>query len=701
MRFIFLSLLSLAVSVSSTFADEGMYPLKDVPHAKIEAKYGKQASASDLATMLKGVLQVRLNGMSTGSSSFISGNGLIMTNFHVAEAGLSTIAAQQAAGFLDNEFFAKSASEEIKVPALTFWEYVETLEVTKEEEVTANLAKLVEQDKESVFKLQYQISSDGKKIYADFYKVHADARLIYSSGKTLQEFSPGPVNFDVALFRAYDTKGNPVQSKNHFKIAADGVKKNEFAWVFGMPGTTQRFLHPSALKAEKLVQDYFLALTTAKASYFAKYLEQINKEYSGKVDAEELKKIVAKFYDTLIKGFASYAEYYAGVSDLTSASAVKKAEENLKTVDAWVAGQSNEVVKKAFAAMNSAYEARDKLSKEQIIESIYMSWDQGFGENTCIYNATEALYSARSWMQARPDDKKEAEILKAKALLPCADSLLIDDASFMFDFAAMEKYLGKSHPYMKSIFGEAEITADAAVLKARDLITQTKLYDINERTRVLNLSEADFAKETDPMLLFVKQNLEYRRKLYDPGNIGAVLYAAYDEKVSGTYNQLIVEALTAAGKDVYPDAQDSALRVSYGKVSDYDPKLQNYYARFGWIGNIYQTSKRQSAKAGGNVLPTLWQLHEAEMDKSIPLFFGSDNDYTGGNSGSVVVNSEGKWIGLLHSYGIQKGQTGVHVNNYFWAQSDYGMHAINSKAIVEVFSKVHQAKDLVKEILSE
>src|ERR1044071_9560597 len=245
-----LALFSLQTLHLTALADEGMWTFNNVPRAEIKKKYGFDVTDEWLNKVR--LASVRFNN--GGSGSFVSPNGLVLTNYHIVEDIVGEVSTPEK-DLAKEGFVAKTRAEEIKAPSL------ELNQLISIEDVTARVNGAVKAgatDAEAFAARRAEISaiegestkatglrSDVVTLYQGGqynlyrYKKYTDVRLVFVPDFQAAFFGGDPDNFDLALVRVYEND-QPVHPENYFKWSTTGAKEGSLVFVTGNPGGTSR-----------------------------------------------------------------------------------------------------------------------------------------------------------------------------------------------------------------------------------------------------------------------------------------------------------------------------------------------------------------------------------------------------------------------------------------------------------------------------
>ncbi len=263
-----LGAIAIAGSATYTFADEGMWLFNNLPKAELKAKYNFEPTDDWVKHLM--LSSVRFN--SGGSASFVSSNGLVLTNHHVASDTLYKLSTPEN-NYNENGFLASSMEKEIPAPDLELNQLVSIEDVTEQvnsvvkpgmptnEAAKVRKAKMSEIEKGSLDKTG--LRSDvitlygGGKYHLYRYKKYTDVRLVWAPEAGSAFFGGDADNFeyprfclDVTLFRVYED-GKPAKIEHYLKMDPNGAKENDLIFVSGNPGTTRRIYTADALKFQR------------------------------------------------------------------------------------------------------------------------------------------------------------------------------------------------------------------------------------------------------------------------------------------------------------------------------------------------------------------------------------------------------------------------------------------------------------------
>ena len=661
---IFLSVLTFSL----VKADEGMW-LPHLLQSMNESDMkdcGLQLTAQDLYDVnnssLKDAIVALNGGMCTGE--MISSQGLMLTNHHCAFDVIQTHSTV-ANDYLTDGFWAMTRDAELPNEGFSVSFLVSIESVT--DRVLEDLVEVTESERNTkIREIFNEISSEkidgtdynarvksffgGNEFYLMTYITYNDVRLVGAPPSSIGKFGGDTDNWmwprhtgDFSLLRVYCapdgspaeySKDNiPFTPKHHLPIQLDGVDNGDYTMIFGFPGSTDRFLTSFGIQE---------ALEQTNPTIVQIRSEKLAIMKSG-MDANKKTKIQ---YASKYAGTSNYWKYYIGQSRGLKRMKVyeKKVEIENKFTD-WVNSGDEQRYEKFGNTLNLIEEAYDQ-NRELNISRTYL--------NEAIFQGAEIMYF--SFVMNRklaniPTDKDEKVIFineireEAKEFYKNYNST-IDEELFS---AMLEMYYynvpQNQHP---SVFNKIE--KQLLGFKALDFDYYAK--DV--------FRKSVFSSE-DKFLAFLENpyNIKLER---DPAY--TTMMSVYNYYIENHYekrksvrakldegNRLFIAGLremNPAGK-YYPNA-NSTMRVTYGNVGDYDPGDAIHYDFYTTIDGIIE--KEDSTNDEFIVPEKLKELYEigdygqyADKDGNLRINFISNNDITGGNSGSPVINAWGELVG--------------------------------------------------------
>ncbi len=679
---VLLPVLLLAAAVPTIRAEEGMWTYDNPPVKQLAEKYNFHPSQEWLDHLR--LSSVRLND--GGSGSFVSPDGLLLTNHHVARFQLQKNSTPEH-DYVTNGFYAATEDQEMKSPDLEI-NVLESMEnvtarVTgaakgiqnEAQALKAQQAEIAAIEKESKDKtgLRSDVVSfyNGGEYWLYRYKAYTDVRLVFAPEQEAAFFGGDPDNFtyprydlDMALFRVYEN-GKPLHTENYLKWSAKGAAPGELIFISGHPGSTSRQDTMAQLVMTKdvvipAVTEYLQRRIAALQAFAAEspenaqlvgsdifYLQNSLKVYVGRAEALSDKAILGKKqaeeadFRAKVAANPEWQKQYGGAWD-----AIARVEEQMKP----------EIPKRVFRHTDSQlftfaleivqYVAEVKKPDSERLPTYYSagldSLMQQLLSPAKVYAASEKLYMSA-------------------------------------DLKLAEEKLGTNDEWIQAILqgGDADKTVAA-------LVDGTKLTDAAFRKSLIDGGEAAVAASTDPMIVAARR--------VDP--ISRATYIRNRDKYLSVLTPA-GEALGKArflvyGKNAYPDATFT-LRLSYGTVAGF-PYNGTEAPPFTTFYGLYDRAASFSDKSPFDLTPKE-QAALGKLDLATPFDFVSTGDIIGGNSGSPVVNRAGELVGLIFDGNIES-----LAGDYVYDGTKNRAVAVHSAGMIEGLRKIYGADKLADEL---
>lgn len=673
-----------AMTTSPTHGDEGMWLFNNVPKKLLKEKYGFEPTDAWLEHLQKS--SVRFN--SGGSGSFVSPNGLVMTNHHVGADDLQKLSTKEK-DYLKDGFHAKTLAEEIKCKALE----LNCLQSIKD--VTADVnaavkdgmppAEAFKARQAKVAEIEKAASDEAKGIRADVvtlfaggayhlytYKKYTDIRLVFAPEKNIAFFGGDPDNFefprfdlDMCFFRVYEND-QPLKCEHYLKWSPAGAKEGELTFVSGHPGRTSRQNTVAELEYLRDVGFPFLM----------QRLNRLEVLISAWVARSEENR--QKGEDELFGIQNSRKARIGGLGGLLDPKIMARKMAEEKRLRDFIAANPDKVPVEAAKAFDVIAEAQKK--RAELIKDITML-EGGAAFNSQLFGIARTLlrYSEE---KNKPAGDRLPEFGEAR--LGSLKQQLFSDEPIYDDFELLK--LADSLTLFAGTYGakhelvEKVLAGKSPRDRAYELISGTKVKDVAARKAMFEKG----ADLNDPMIAVAKivdgPARALRRKVE----------TEIDEPRRQAYSALAKARFAMDGTNTYPDATFT-LRLAFGPVKGYKDAGQDIPA-FTTFAGLYERSKLQDNKYPFE-LPKRWDEKKQSLDLKTPFNFVSTADIIGGNSGSPVVNQKGEVVGLIFDGNIQS-----LVLDFAYDDEIARAVSVDSRAMIEALRKVYDASGLADEL---
>jgi len=655
--------------------EEGMWTFNNFPIALVNQKYGTNIDQAWLDNLRSA--SVRLNGC---SASFVSGEGLILTNHHCVLSCVQELSTAEN-DYVQTGWMPATREEEKTCLGQTAEVLTDIIDVTDRvlaagqgltgaeftQARSAETAKIQQENCAGDPKLTCQVISFYRGGQYALYKFrkYDDVRLVFAPELQAAFFGGDPDNFnfpryalDAAFLRAYED-GKPVETPNHLVWNPAAPAEGDVTFVVGNPGSTSRLLTMSQLE---WTRDQQLPITLIQGS------ELRGRMLAYAATSAEAKRVATDPIFGLENSFKVW--YGQNQALLDPAFMAKKREEE--------------------AALRAAVEADPALKQrigdpwaelaqiQTVARDLYLPYrqlEQGAGSRSTLYAIGRAIVRTGKAREAgRVSDAQMAQFgQRVSADLPIDAGL--EEVYLGFWLSKTREYLTVDNPQVKAMLG----TESPEALADR-LVSTTRLGDPAFRAQVATMTPAEMAA-ADPLLAFILANDEAAQA------IGARWNNEVTAPTAQAAERVAQARFAVYGTNQYPDATFS-LRISYGQVKGWTYRGVEVPA-FTYIGGLYE---RATGSEPFNLAPSFAEA-EGRVNKQTVYDFVSTNDIIGGNSGSPVVNAKGEVIGAafdgnIHSLG----------GSYGYDAALNRTVTVSTAAITEALRTVYRQPHLLAEL---
>ena len=675
----------LMANFSPLLGDEGMWLFNNPPKAHLKAKYNFEPTDAWLNHLQKS--SVRFN--SGGSGSFVSANGLVMTNHHVAADALQKMGTKDHNYYRDG-FHAKTYAEESKCEAMELNVLMSIEDVTErvnasskagakaEDSFAARRAVISEIEKESLDKTS--LRSDVVTLYQGGayhlyrFKKYTDVRLVFAPEQQIAFFGGDPDNFeyprfdlDMAFFRVYEND-KPAKIEHFLKWSKAGAKEDELVFVSGHPGKTNRLNTVDELQYFRDIGYPFLLNRLNR-------WEVLLNAFSGR--SEENARQAKEFLFGVQNSRKARVGGLGGLLD-PELMARKQAYE-LKLKEAVAKDAKLADAKTAWDKVTASEKIRAELIKPYtVLEGAAGFNCEIFGiARTLVRAAEEKPKKNQERLREFRDSALESMELQLFSEEPIYDEYeivkLADGLSFMASI------LGYKHPIVVT-----SLAGKSPQQRAAELVLGSKLKDVNERKRLYKEGTKAITSSKDPILLLALAVDAESRK------IRKRMELEVEEPKRQAYAEIAKVKFALEGTSTYPDATFT-LRLAFGTVKGYEENGKKVPAETYYSG-LYERSTEHMNKSPFD-LPQRWIDKKGKLDMKVPLNFVCTADIIGGNSGSPVVNKDAEVVGLIFDGNIQS-----LVLDFAFTEEQGRAVSVHSQGMIEALRKVYEATNVADEL---
>jgi len=674
-------------SIPVAALDEGMWTFNNVPRDDIKQKYGFDVTDEWLKKVQ--LSSVRFNN--GGSGSFVSPDGLVLTNYHIVEDIVAEVSTPEK-DYAKEGFVARNRTDEIKAPALELNVLMSIEDVTERvngaakagmSAADANTARRtaitgIETESTTATGLRSDVVTlyQGGQYNLYRYKKYTDVRLVFVPEFQAAFFGGDPDNFnfprfniDMALVRVYEND-QPVKVDNYFKWSKTGVKDGELVFVTGHPGSTSRLntvAHLESLRETSI--PLVIRMLESRRAMLKRYMNE-GEEQTRRAQSE---------LNSIENSVKVYKGQLYGLNHPKIMNKKRLAEQALRR-----SVEADPVKNKEYG---DAWVAIAKGRKDlALYERDRRFLDLAAGFNTVLFGYARTLVRLAE-ESGKPNAKRLPEYADTRragleislySTAPIYDDFeklkLADSLTFM------QKEYGANHPLVKKV-----LKGKTPEARAAELIGGTKLKDVAYRKQVATAGERMTNSGDDPMIELAKNIDDEARKVRK----------RYEEEVvaveRGNYAKVARAQFDQQGTKMYPDATFT-LRLSYGAVKGYREEGK-FVAPFTTLGGLYSRSAQFNREFPYN-LPPRWTAKRTAVNLRTPFNFVSTNDIIGGNSGSPTINKRGELVGLIFDGNIQS-----LVGNFDYDESVNRAISVDSRGMIEILRKIFGANEVANELL--
>jgi len=721
-----MALLVVAAGVALA-ADEGMWRFDQLPTGAMAGAYGVSFSEADLERVQGAAVRI-LSGNSGGTGTFASADGLILTNHHVALDCIrtSTLAEQgrdDAENLIAQGFTAATRSQEL--PCRRFRAQIERsatdvttridavvrpgMDIAQIQQARQRMRSDLERDCQAErgdrFSCQVFDFNSGARVLLVVWEEYKDVRLVYAPELQLGYYGGDEMNFrfpryvsDISILRAYegadgarsefDPAHVPARPAAHLSVTLDGVQEGDFTFVAGFPANTNRYR--MSLSAEynirKGIPDQIRDLEE-ELSLLRRYAA-----------ADPTNQVVLQ---SRIFSLANSLKYQQDVlAALQATNVVDEQQARERDLLAFLATRPDLRTQygDVIAAQTEVY-ANDVESNAELDAAL--QWLQ----RSSVVSYASALYQFALARGEASDRDREPQFQERN--WPLVRQALLDDEPIIMELeedlltAAFEKALAlpaaRQIPAVRSLVARVNEGRDAAAAPrdlARAVLNGSGVPSVDGRRALIEAQASAFAEAEDPAIVFA-------RDLEPAFDELRARVRILNERILGNRSRFARAVQAWRGSSLYPDA-NFTLRASYGRVAGVTEGASavSFATRF---GDLFALAARRGNTGDFALPPRLLAWRESVGDEAfaaryanMPVDFISNNDITGGNSGSSILNRNLEIVGLIFD-----GNEGSMASDWSYNGATGRSISTDIRFALTIAREVHDAGWIVDELRGE
>ena len=663
------------------FADEGMWTYHDFPQALVKKEYGADISSAWLDRVRTAT--VRLSGC---TASFVSAQGLILTNHHCAAACLDENSTGEK-NLTRDGFLARTREKELHCSTQVADVLMAMENITdKVAAATRNLDEKAANDarKKTLTQLEQaceQASAKSKtgprkcesvnlyqggQYWLYQYKRYDDVRLVFAPEEDIAAFGGDPDNFqfprwclDMSILRAYDSHGKPAATPSFLQIRPEGPNVGELVFVSGHPGSTDRLLTVAQLEElrDVALPQYLLRASELRGRYiqYGKTSPEAARIVGNPLlNLENSLKVQRKLLDALLDD-----------------RLLQHKREEEAALRAKMGSQQD-----PWAAITNA----EKI--DRTLQLPYTFLEEGAGFNSRLYRYARVILRGAAERQ-KPNTERLREFrdtalprLEQQLKAPVPVHPELENLTLSFSLERMREWLGPDDETVRAL-----LSKDSPDTLAARVISGSSLADPQARMRLWNGGPEAVAASHDPMIELAR--------LVDP--TARAMRKRYEDQVEAPIDaaseQIAQARFRAYGTSVPPDATFT-LRLNFGTVQGWkegDREIEP----FTHLSRLFARATGQEPFK----VPESWVNAKDQLDMETKFDLSTNNDIVGGNSGSPLLDASGRLVGLMFDGNIHS-----IAGSYWFDPAMNRAVAVHPAIMLEGLRKVYKANELLAEL---
>lgn len=665
------SILLQTVLCGALMADEGMWLFNALPDRYLKDEYDFDVTEEWAEHIM--LSSVRFN--SGGSASFISSDGLVLTNHHVASDTLYKLSTADR-NLASDGFLARNPAEELQAPDLELNQLVSIEDVTERVNAAVDsgldadaaskarqavMAQIEQESKEATgYRSDVITLYGGGRYHLYRYKQYTDVRLVWAPEAKIAFFGGDADNFeypryclDVTIFRVYEN-GQPAEIDHFLEVNPAGAQANDLIFVSGNPGRTQRILTTDALEYQR---DHrmprILDLLRRKEILLQQYAlggpEHARRGQDDLFGIQNSRK--------------AYTGMLAGLQDPIFLEQKQQTEEALQAT-----ADSEQPWRTIAEVQQKRIELQDRTGS--LRSRIY-----SIAEQLVLMAIEDEKASPDRFREYRDSNRQSLEqgLFSPAPLYEDLERVQLAD-----DIARFMEIRGGNDELVQRV-----LAGMSPRVRAAELVAGTQLFDVERRKELAQLDAEQLASSDDSLiqlaLLLEPEYRELRR-----------IHEQLDEQERQAYAKIADAKFAAEGESVYPDATFT-LRLAFGAVKGYEEDGKQIPPATTMAGAF--DHEQQHDREGEWILPESWNRARGEMQGSTPFNFVCTADIIGGNSGSPVIDREGRLVGVIFDGNIQS-----LTADFYHSEVQGRAVAVHIAAVLEALDTIYDAGELKEQI---
>jgi uncharacterized protein (UPF0335 family) len=710
-----LFVLSFILGMIPASPEEGMYPMSEIEKVDLQ-KAGLKLSIKDVYNPEGVSLVDALVNLSGCTGSFISDQGLIITNHHCAYGAIARSSTVEK-NYLDNGFHAVTYEEEIPSPGYTariiesyqdvsnevleaISNIKDPLERTKALSAkTKSIAEAATNEKESIVADVAEMFA-GKTYVLFRYRIIRDVRLVYAPPQSIGNFGGETDNWvwprhtgDFSLMRAYvapDGKAVPYAKENvpfkpkrFLKINPAGVEEGDFTFILGYPGRTFRHRPAAYIKYQ---QEYLMPFVANLYQYAIKTMQDLS---SGN-------KALELAFANRIKGLANTMKNYQGkLKGLKKLKLVEQKFEEEKQLQKFIDADSKlkQQYSSIFTDIHRIYDDINSTALADLWVRQITGLSPSISLATFVLNYTEEMQKPEAERRTPFQEKNLKQTLAQIQNVRTGYNAGFEKAMLLKLLLDASKYKQSSRVAAVDYLLEGNgVSPEATFMEF------IEKYVLGSKIMEKEYFESLLTKKPEEILGSGDQLFSFAFKVRLQNQSAEKATQTNEGKLNKLYGDLVDVKILWKKTNFIPDA-NSTLRLTYGYVKGYNPADAVYYEPFTSIDGVIE--KGNTDEEDFAVPDKLRELYEkrdfgkyvSSRTKKLPIALLYNMDTTGGNSGSPILDAYGNLIGVNFDRAYE-----ATINDFAWNESYSRSIGVDIRYVLWVLDKFSGAENILKEI---
>jgi len=686
-----LTLIVLLLS-SPAFSDGGMWTFQEFPHALLQRTHGADVSSTWLERVRTATIRLQ-----NCTASFVSPEGLILTNHHCAEACLDENSSKDK-NLVSEGFLARRREQELKCATQIADVLMDMEDITakvaaatggleakaandKRKATMTQLEQACEQESASAkggpFKCETVDMYQGGQYWLYKYHRYTDVRLVFAPEREIAAFGGDPDNFqfprwclDMSVMRAYGPDGKPAATPNFLRFRPTGPEVNELVFVSGHPGNTSRLLTVAELEYLRNVS-------------FPRWLLR-NSELRGRlIQYGKTSTEAARVVEDPLNGLENSIKVRRKQLDaLLDERLMQQKRQEEAALRAKVAAEP--ALAKAIGDPWATIATAQQRQAELYLPYVYLEQGGGLGGNspgrlfgyarTLVRAAAERPKPNTQRLREYSDNALPRVLQRLTAPAPVYPEL--EKLNLSFDLERMREWLGPDAPIVRQL-----LSKESPDTLAAQLVDGTKLADPQVRKALWEGGAAAIDASQDPMIVFARS--------VDPES--RAVRKSYEDEVEAPVDAAAENIARARfkvfGTSEPPDA-NFTLRLNFGTVQGWNEQGQQV-APFTHLSRLFE---RATGKEPFRI-PDSWVKVKDTLNLQTRFDLSTNNDIVGGNSGSPLIDKNAQIVGLMFDGNIHS-----IAGNFWFDDRTNRAVAVDPQIMFEALRKVYKADELLAEL---